>query len=194
MAYFCSREAILAGEPIDVFNHGEMQRDFTYIDDIVEGVVRVLDRAAAPDPDWSGDAPDPARSRAPYRIYNIGNNQPVELLDFIAHPGAGLGKQGRRNCCRMQPGDVPATYADIDDLTRDLGFKPATPIEAGIARFVAWYRDVQPERRWVAASVVPPASTRRPRAQLSRQMGLDILGCFNHQDHQLFITLAIRYE
>lgn len=140
MALFLFTKAILEGRPIDVFNHGQMRRDFTYIDDIVEGVVRVMDRVAEPNPDWSGDAPDPSTSRAPYRIYNIGNNQPVELMHMIATLEECLGKTAKKNMLPMQPGDVPATYADVDDLVRDVGFKPATPIEVGIRRFVDWYR------------------------------------------------------
>jgi UDP-glucuronate 4-epimerase len=141
MALFLFTRAILAGEPIDVYNNGRMQRDFTYIDDIVEGVVRVLDRPASPNPAWSGDAPDPGTSAAPYRLYNIGNHQPVELLQFIAAIEAALGRTAEKRFLPMQPGDVPATYADIADLTRDHGFAPTTPIEEGIRRFVAWYRD-----------------------------------------------------
>ena len=141
MALFLFTRAILAGEPIDVFNEGRMQRDFTYIDDIVEGVVRVLDLPPAPDPSWTGTAPDPASSFAPYRLYNIGNNQPVELLRFVAAIEAATGRTATLNLLPLQPGDVPATYADIDDLTRDTGFVPNTPIEEGVARFVAWYRE-----------------------------------------------------
>ncbi len=140
MALFKFTRAILAGEPIDVYNHGRMRRDFTYIDDIVEGVVRVLDRVPEPDPDWSGDAPDPGSSPAPYRLYNIGNNTPVELMEFIAAIEAALGRTARKRFLPMQPGDVPATYADVDDLVRDVGFRPATPLEEGIRRFVEWYR------------------------------------------------------
>ncbi|MGE0792225.1 MAG: NAD-dependent epimerase [Sandaracinaceae bacterium] len=141
MALFVFTKAILAGEPIQVFNHGKMRRDFTYIDDIVEGVVRVTDRVAAPNPEWSGDAPDPGTSRAPYRIYNIGNNQPVELMEMIGAVERALGKTADKEFLPMQPGDVPATFADVDDLVRDVGFKPATPIDVGIGRFVAWYRE-----------------------------------------------------
>ena len=141
MALFLFTRAILADKPIDVFNHGRMQRDFTYIDDIVEGVVRVMDRPAVPNPEWSGDAPDPGSSRAPYRIYNIGNHQPVELRRFIEVIEATIGKKATLNLLPMQPGDVPATYADIDDLARDVGFAPSTPIETGIARFYDWYRE-----------------------------------------------------
>ena len=141
MAAFLFTRAILDGEAIDVFNRGDMRRDFTYIDDIVEGVVRVLDRVPGPDPAWTGDAPDPATSAAPYRLYNIGNNSPVELLDLIAAIEKALDRPAELNLLPMQPGDVPATYADVDDLVRDVGFSPATPIDVGIERFVAWYRD-----------------------------------------------------
>jgi UDP-glucuronate 4-epimerase len=123
-----------------VFNNGKMQRDFTYIDDIVEGVVRVMDRIPEANPDWSGDQPDSATSYAPYRLYNIGNNNPVELMLFIETLEAALGKKAQKNMLPMQPGDVPATYADIDDLVRDAGFKPSTTVEEGIARFVEWYK------------------------------------------------------
>jgi len=141
MALFLFTRAILAGESIDVFNEGRMRRDFTYIDDIVEGIVRVMDKTPAPDPAWEGDHPDPATSFAPYKIYNIGNNQPVALLDFIATLEKCLGKKARLNLLPMQPGDVPATCADVDDLMADVGFKPATSIGEGIRRFVDWYRD-----------------------------------------------------
>lgn len=141
MALWLFTDAILAGRPIDVFNEGRMQRDFTYIDDIVEGVVRTADRIAAPDVDWSGNRPDPASSFAPYRVYNIGNNQPVELMRLIETLESCLGEKAVKNLLPMQPGDVPATYADVDDLTRDVGFKPSTPIEAGVEQFVKWYRD-----------------------------------------------------
>jgi UDP-glucuronate 4-epimerase len=140
MALFIFTRAILAGKPIDVFNHGKMRRDFTYIDDIVEGIIRTLDHTAAANPEWSGDRPDPATSRAPYRLYNIGNNQPVELMHLIATLEAALGKKAEKNLLPMQPGDVPATCANVDDLTRDVGFKPATPIEVGVKNFVDWYR------------------------------------------------------
>jgi UDP-glucuronate 4-epimerase len=141
MALFKFTKAILAGKPIDVYNHGRMRRDFTYIDDIAEGVIRVADRVAVPNPDWSGRSPDPGTSRAPYRIYNIGNHQPVELLDFIGILEDCLGKAAEKNMMPMQAGDVPATYAEVDDLMQDVGFKPATPIEEGIANFVRWYRE-----------------------------------------------------
>jgi UDP-glucuronate 4-epimerase len=140
MALFLFTRAILEGKPIDVFNHGRMQRDFTYIDDIVEGVVRVTDRVPAADPGWSGDQPDPGTSYAPCRLYNIGNNSPVELLRFIEVLEECLGRKAEKNLLPIQPGDVPATYADVDDLARDVGFRPATPIEEGIRRFVTWYR------------------------------------------------------
>ena len=141
MALFLFTRAILAGAPIDVFNHGQMRRDFTYIDDIVEGVVRVVDRPASPNPDWNGERPDPGSSAAPYRLYNIGNNQPVELMHLIEVLEAALGKAAVKNFLPIQPGDVPATYADVDALIDDVGFKPATPIAEGVRRFVAWYRE-----------------------------------------------------
>lgn len=141
MALFIFTRRILAGQAIDVFNHGKHQRDFTYIDDIVEGVIRVLDRLPQPNNAWQGDHPDPDTSRAPYRVYNIGNHQPVELLRFIEILEDCLGKKAVKNFLPLQPGDVYATYADVEDLMRDTGFKPDTPIEQGIARFVAWYRD-----------------------------------------------------
>mgnify|MGYP001021869784 CR=1 FL=1 len=141
MALFLFTRAILAGKPIDVFNHGKMRRDFTFIDDIVQGVVRVADRVAAPNPDWDAAAPDPGTSPAPYRVYNIGNHTPVELDHFIGAIESALGKQAVRNYLPMQPGDVAATSADVEDLRRDVGFAPATPIETGIARFIAWYRE-----------------------------------------------------
>lgn len=141
MALFLFTKAILAGKPIDVFNRGEMIRDFTYIDDIVEGVVRVLDRVAPPNPAWDGKNPDPATSFAPYRIYNIGNNSPVKLMDFIKAIEVNVGKKAQMNLLEMQPGDVPATSADVSDLERDVGFKPATTIEEGVKRFVEWYRE-----------------------------------------------------
>ena len=140
MAMFIFTRKILAGEPIDVFNHGRMRRDFTYIDDVVEGVVRVSDRPAAPDPAWSGDAPDPSSSRAPWRVYNIGNHTPVELMVLIELLERELGRDAVKNFLPMQPGDVPATYADVSELTRDVGFAPSTPIEEGVQRFVDWYR------------------------------------------------------
>jgi UDP-glucuronate 4-epimerase len=140
MALFLFTDAILKGRPIQVFNHGRMQRDFTYIDDIVEGVVRVMGRLPAPNPAWSGERPDPGSSYAPYRIYNIGNNQPVELNHFIETIEDVLGIKARKDYLDLQPGDVPATYADVDDLMADVGFKPATLIRTGIERFIAWYK------------------------------------------------------
>lgn len=142
MAMFIFTKAMLEGRPIQVFNHGRMRRDFTYIDDIVEGVRRVMGRVPSGDPAWSGDAPDPGTSRAPYRIYNIGNHSPVELLHVIATLERALGVEAVKEMLPIQPGDVPATYADVDDLMRDVGFKPATPIEVGVERFVRWYKEV----------------------------------------------------
>jgi UDP-glucuronate 4-epimerase len=141
MALFKFTRAILGGEPIEVYNHGRMQRDFTYIDDIAEGVIRVADRVPAGNQQWSGDQPDPGTSRAPYRIYNIGNHQPVELMDLIAELERCLGREAEKRFLPMQPGDVPATFADVDDLVRDVGFRPATPIEDGVREFVHWYRE-----------------------------------------------------
>ncbi len=141
MALFLFTRAILAGEPIDVFNNGQMQRDFTYIDDIVEGVLRTVDRPAEPNPEWTGAAPDPATSSAPWRVYNIGNHSPVPLLELIETLERALGKTAIKNFLPMQPGDVPATYADVADLTRDVGFSPSTPLAVGIERFVQWYRE-----------------------------------------------------
>ncbi len=140
MALFLFTKAILEGKPIDVYNHGKMQRDFTYIDDVVEGVVRVLDRNPAPNTAWSGERPDPGTSWAPYRLYNIGNHAPVELLRFIEVLEEALGRKAEKNFLPMQPGDVPATYADVSALVRDVGFQPSTTIEVGIPRFVEWYR------------------------------------------------------
>lgn len=141
MALFLFAKAILEDRPIDVFNYGKMQRDFTYIDDIVEGVIRVIDNIPAPDPEWSGDRPDSATSYAPYKLYNIGNNNPVELLKFIEVLEECLGRKAQKNLLPIQPGDVPATYADVDDLIRDVGFKPSTLIDDGIRKFVEWYKD-----------------------------------------------------
>lgn len=140
MAMFLFTKAILAGEPIKVFNAGQMQRDFTYVDDIVEGVMRITDRPARPDPAWSSDAPHPGTSSAPYRLQNIGNNNPVELLYLIQVLEEALGKKAEKLMLPMQPGDVPATYANVDPLIADAGFKPETSIEDGVARFVEWYR------------------------------------------------------
>ncbi|MCM0082797.1 NAD-dependent epimerase [Geomonas sp. Red32] len=141
MALFLFTKAILEGKSIDVFNNGKMQRDFTYVDDIVEGVMRVMEKIPAGNPAWSGKSPDPGTSYAPYRIYNIGNNSPVELMRFIEVLEDALGKTAQKNLLPIQPGDVPATYADVDDLMRDVGFKPSTSIEEGVGKFVKWYRE-----------------------------------------------------
>jgi len=141
MALFLFTKAILAGEPIKVFNYGKMRRDFTYIDDIVEGIVRVTEHTATPNPDWSGAKPDPATSPSPYRLYNIGNHNVVELSRYIEVLEDCLGKKAIKEFLPMQMGDVPATEANVDDLVRDVGFRPNTSIETGISRFVAWYRD-----------------------------------------------------
>ena len=141
MALFLFTRAIFQDRPIQVFNNGQMQRDFTYIDDIVEGVVRVLQNVPAPDAEWNGDRPDPSTSRAPYKLYNIGNNNPVSLMEFIETIEAVIGKKAKKEFLDLQPGDVVATYADIDDLVRDVGFKPKTPLAQGIEKFISWYRD-----------------------------------------------------
>ncbi|WP_226470441.1 NAD-dependent epimerase [Luteimonas panaciterrae] len=141
MALFLFTRNILAGKPIDVFNHGRHTRDFTYIDDIVEGVIRTLDHVPGPDPDYDPKAPTPASSSAPYRVYNIGNHQPVELLRYIEVLEACLGRKAEKQLLPLQPGDVPDTYADVEALRRDTGYSPSTPIEVGVERFVAWYRD-----------------------------------------------------
>ena len=140
MALFKFTKSILAGEPIDVFNNGHHARDFTYVDDVVEGILRTADRIPQPNPNWSGDAPDPATSSAPYRIYNIGNHSPVELMEFIGVLEAALGREAKKNFLPMQPGDVPATFADVDDLVADVGFAPSTPLKVGVGKFVEWYR------------------------------------------------------
>ena len=139
MALFRFTRAILAGEPIEVFNYGNHRRDFTYIDDIAEGVVRTCDRVAAPDPEWSSASPDPGTSFAPYRLYNIGNQEPVELLRYIQVLEQCLGRTAEKVLLPMQPGDVPDTWADVEDLVADVGYRPDTPIEEGVARFVDWY-------------------------------------------------------
>jgi UDP-glucuronate 4-epimerase len=141
MALFLFTKNILAGKPIDVFNYGKHRRDFTYIDDIVEGVIRVLDKPAQPNPAWSGDNPDSSSSKAPYRVYNIGNNQPVELMHYIEVLQDCLGKKAELNLLPLQPGDVPDTYADVTDLVNDVGYKPGTSVEEGIGNFVKWYLD-----------------------------------------------------
>lgn len=140
MALFIFTKNILENQPIDVFNYGKMQRDFTYIDDIIEGVIRVIDRPASPNINWDGNNPDPGTSKAPYKVYNIGNNQPVELMSFIEEIEKCLGKKAEKRLLPIQPGDVPTTYANVDDLFEDVGFKPATSIEVGIANFINWYR------------------------------------------------------
>lgn len=140
MAMWLFAKAIIAGEPIKLFNNGNMRRDFTYVDDIVESIVRLIERAPAPDPNWSGDKPDPGTSSAPWRVYNIGNNNPVELLEVVRLMEEAIGIKAKRELLPMQPGDVPATYADVDDLMREVDFKPATSIADGINRFVQWYR------------------------------------------------------
>jgi UDP-glucuronate 4-epimerase len=140
MALFKFTRAILAGEPIEVFNYGKHRRDFTFIDDIVEGVIRVLDRVPGGNPEWSGDRPDSATSQAPYRLYNIGNNRPVELMTYIEILERCLGRKAQMNLLPLQPGDVPDTYADVSDLVTDTGYHPDTSVEDGVARFVDWYR------------------------------------------------------
>ena len=140
MAMFIFASAILDGRPIRLFNHGNMRRDFTYVDDVVQAVVRLIDRIPSPDPAWSGERPDPSSSAAPWRVYNIGNNNPVEVPRVVALLKAELGRIAIKELVPMQPGDVPETRADVDDLMRDVGFRPSTPIEEGIKRFVAWYR------------------------------------------------------
>ncbi|GAX62904.1 NAD-dependent epimerase/dehydratase [Candidatus Scalindua japonica] len=139
MAPFLFTRAILEGKPIDVFNYGKMKRDFTYIDDIVEGVTRLIEKVPEPNPSWNGDEPDSATSYAPYKLYNIGNNNPVELIKFIEVLEDCLGRKAEKNLLPLQPGDVPGTYADVDELTNDIGFKPSVQIEEGIKKFVEWY-------------------------------------------------------
>jgi UDP-glucuronate 4-epimerase len=140
MALFLFTKAILAGEPIKLFNHGNHTRDFTYVDDIVEGVIRASDKISAPNPDWSSDAPDPASSNAPFRIFNIGNNAPVTLTDYIEALEEALGRRAIRELLPLQPGDVPDTFADASELVKAVGYKPATPVREGVERFVQWYR------------------------------------------------------
>ena len=146
MAMWLFTAAIIAGKPIKLFNNGNMQRDFTYVDDVVEAVVRLVDRPPAPNPAWSGSAPDAASSNAPWRVYNIGNNSPVELLEVVRLLEAAIGKKANREMLPMQPGDVPATYADVDDLMREVGFRPSTSIAEGVSRFVAWYKEYHSAR------------------------------------------------
>jgi UDP-glucuronate 4-epimerase len=140
MALFMFTKNILAGKPIDVFNHGHHKRDFTYVEDIAEGVVRALDRIATPDAAWNSDEPDPATSNAPYRVYNIGNNRPIELSHYIETLEKCLGRKAERNLLPLQLGDVPDTFADVEDLARDVGYRPATTVEEGVQAFVDWYR------------------------------------------------------
>ena len=140
MALFLFTKAILEGRPIDVFNHGKMVRDFTYIDDIAEGVVRVLDRPATPEPGYDSNSSDPAHSNAPYRVFNIGNHQPIELMSFIEAIEAAVGREAVKNFLPLQAGDVPATHADVEELAAWTGFRPATPVDEGVRRFVDWYR------------------------------------------------------
>jgi UDP-glucuronate 4-epimerase len=142
MSLWLFTSAILEGRPIDVFNHGKMQRDFTYIDDIAEGTVRVIDRIATPNPEFRTDTPDPGTSYAPYRVYNIGNHQPVELMTFIQTLEAAVGQEAQKNFLPMQAGNVPATYADVEDLKRDVGFEPKTELVVGIGKWVDWYRGI----------------------------------------------------
>jgi UDP-glucuronate 4-epimerase len=139
MALFLFTRNILEGRPIDVFNHGHHRRDFTYVDDVAEGVVRAAERPPQPDPKWRSDAPDPASSFAPFRLYNIGNSRPVELMRYIEVLEECLGRKAKKNFLPLQPGDVPETCADIDDLVRDVGYRPATPVEEGVRRFVDWF-------------------------------------------------------
>ena len=139
MALFQFTRNILAGKPIDVFNYGNHRRDFTYVDDIAEGVVRALDHVATGDPEWNSASPDPATSKAPYRLYNIGNNEPVELMRYIECIEEAVGKKAQKNLLPMQLGDVPDTFADVDDLARDVGYRPTTAVEVGVRKFVEWY-------------------------------------------------------
>ncbi len=141
MALFLFTKNILEGKPIDVFNNGNHRRDFTYIDDIVEGVIRTLDNIASSNPDWNGDNPDPGTSKAPFRVYNIGNNSPVNLMDYIETLESALGRKAEKNFLPLQPGDVPDTYADVQDLVKDVDYKPQTSVQEGIGHFVKWYRE-----------------------------------------------------
>jgi len=141
MALFLFAKAILAGKPIDVFNYGNHKRDFTYIDDIVGGVVHAMDHTAEPNPDWDSDKPDPGTSKAPYRLYNIGNSRPVELMTYIGLLEEYLGRTAEKNLLPLQPGDVPDTWADVEDLARDVGYRPVTPVEEGVKRFVDWFME-----------------------------------------------------
>ena len=140
MALFKFTKAMLAGEKIQVFNYGKHRRDFTYVDDIVEGVIRVLDKPAAPNPNWSGDNPDSGTSTAPWRVYNIGNNSPVELLDYIGAIEEALGIKAAKELLPLQPGDVPDTYADVDDLVKEFNYKPSMSVNQGVSNFIEWYK------------------------------------------------------
>ena len=141
MALFKFTKAILANEPIPVFNYGKHRRDFTYIDDIVEGVIRVLDKPAAPNTEWSGDQPDSGTSKAPWRVYNFGSNNPVDLMDYIEALEKALGKTAKKDFLPLQPGDVPDTYADVKDLVEQFDYKPSTKVENGITNFISWYQE-----------------------------------------------------
>jgi UDP-glucuronate 4-epimerase len=141
MAMWIFAKSILEGKPVTLFNYGKMRRDFTYVDDVVESVTRLVNKPAQPDPSWSGASPNPSRSAAPWRIYNIGNNNPVEITYVVELLEKALGKTAKRELLPIQPGDVPETYADVDDLMRDVGFRPSTSIEDGVARFVKWFRE-----------------------------------------------------
>ena len=144
MALFLFAKNIMAGKPINVFNYGNHTRDFTYVADIVEGVIRACDQPAAPNPAWDAKNPDPATSNAPYRIYNIGNNNPVKLTEYIAALEEAIGRKATQNLMPLQPGDVPDTYADVSGLERELGYKPTTSVREGVANFVKWYQDYMP--------------------------------------------------
>lgn len=155
MALFKFTKAILKDDPIDVYNHGDMMRDFTYIDDIVEAITRLMDKPAQSDAGWTGDDPNPASSKAPYKVYNIGNNSPVRLMEFIEAIEKKLGKSAKKNFMSLQPGDVPATYADVDDLYKMINFKPSTDIRDGVNQFIDWYlayyeTDQKPSGKWIA--------------------------------------------
>jgi UDP-glucuronate 4-epimerase len=146
MALFLFAKAILAGKPIDVFNYGHHKRDFTYIDDIVNGVIAAMDHVACSNPDWDGDAPDPGTSKAPYRLYNIGNSRPVNLMDYIGLLEKYMGREAEKNMLPLQPGDVPDTWADVEDLARDVGYRPSTPVDEGVKNFVDWFLEYYGEQ------------------------------------------------
>ncbi len=146
MALFLFAKAILAGKPIDVFNYGHHKRDFTYIDDIANGVIAAMDHVACPNPDWDGDAPDPGTSKAPYRLYNIGNSRPVDLMEYIGLLEKYLGREAEKNMLPLQPGDVPDTWADVEDLARDVGYRPSTPVDEGVKNFVDWFLEYYGEQ------------------------------------------------